>query len=1481
MKPILRWQYEQITKCLLLIQGHSSSIECPCSSEGEACLRKHYLELEALCEETSPICDDEEMKQKLFDLTKEARELRADEELKLCGKDGQLDTDIAAWSRNWRKQFEQACLVCDLAPAEEILEEVARMFRKKREPRWCNPVKETDEELGKLSRTLGTAKKRIAEIQRHLEMPLNICRGQAEMFESTTGVLDPYGSRCRDPGTGQWVYSEECGFEPAGITTTALGMDGITRYEFEFKIVSIEKLIVSHNPFTFEANPEYPKELQPRLRERAATKIQVEKIAANLEPDAVITDFHVIDRGTPIVGPDLVVEAGNGRVMGIAKAVAEYPDKYADYKNRLRERAHDYGLSAKDIDSVKFPVLVRVRITDVDRTTFTQEANQAATIAPSAIENARIDATKITLGMLQELIIGENESLEDALRAPKNQAFAKRFLSTLPETVQAALVDAQGYLNRDGVHRMAMGVFVSAFQGDSGLRLAEKAFESIDMDVRNTVNAIARSLGPLAQAEALTRSGDRDTSLSIGDDLAQTVNVYSAIKRNPALTVEKYLAQEQIFARELTPFQEGILVVLDEYRKSPKKLGGIFTAYAEGVISAPPPAQVALFPGAEITKEGLWESAIKAPEAQPVLMEVTRMFEVPRYLLSKFYLVSIDEEIVLPFSFITATRAFNFAREHSMVKRGYTGIRGKTVIRLIEKGVVKAGKLPEGAVKMFEETCEHPSAKYQYLSGFFTESLPEAVLFATEAGVIERKIDTVLAKLESGIAEIYESSKFKDFIDTMAKFHNYSLGNIMLITLQKPGATRVAGYRTWQVLERNVKEGEHGIMILAPCFPPKPKKEEGEDEEEIEPELSPIYFKVVHVFDVAQTEGKELPLIEVPVITGEKTGPLFREALSFVIKQGIVVSSVPDPKASPDLMGYWSKPQKLIWVRPDVPQNQKTKTLLHEIAHAMCEMRGARDAEVMAESVAYTVANHFGYDTGVRSFPYVALWAKDVKVLKSNLEIIRKVAKDMIEGIEHVAELSGAGDKHDIIKSVLDMEIWLGQLDLGKTQDRVKTLAKLKLGELELLWRDLIGVKYDREKIVEQSVYIGLGRKVPAYLQENTLSAIGSAAITGIGIAAGFKFFDWLVKKFSEKGGELGAPMMLLTKEIRNKLPPLYSQEKVEDPMVQVKFFTPDSNWTWYGIEFDGEDRFFGWVVDFEKELGYFSLSELESARGPMGLAIERDKWFKPMPLSEVKKLHAHERGELGEMGQSKIWAHNPRPNEWYIYEEIGTGKDATVITLASVHTEQEAEWMILGIKASRAQKGAKLKEAEMGDRRHYFCDWIDQHPHREIVQILTDEEDPKCPFCKRVMTYGAFWGSAQAREKGYAGLGDARQVPKEVDVFKTTIEKHYRPTEDFHEGSIRVVKPETDVLVYLGCLRSDDWNPESPTCLPNPTVLKTIVPNNKKYLDELNHLKLVHPEVKINYQTKEVGTEPVVSEEEQEELRAVDNALEHAEEVS
>jgi hypothetical protein len=103
--------------------------------------------------------------------------------------------------------------------------------------------------------------------------------------------------------------------------------------------------------------------------------------------------------------------------------------------------------------------------------------------------------------------------------------------------------------------------------------------------------------------------------------------------------------------------------------------------------------------------------------------------------------------------------------------------------------------------------------------------------------------------------------------------------------------------------------------------------------------------------------------------------------------------------------------------------------------------------------------------------------------------------------------------------------------------------------------------------------------------------------------------------------------LKLMTEELRKKIPKLYSQETEKDPLVYAKYFTPDSSWTWYALEFDGEDTFFGYVDGFEPELGYFSLSEMESVKGPLGLKIERDLYWELKPLSLVEKEVKKRRG--------------------------------------------------------------------------------------------------------------------------------------------------------------------------------------------------------------------------------------------------------------
>jgi len=327
--------------------------------------------------------------------------------------------------------------------------------------------------------------------------------------------------------------------------------------------------------------------------------------------------------------------------------------------------------------------------------------------------------------------------------------------------------------------------------------------------------------------------------------------------------------------------------------------------------------------------------------------------------------------------------------------------------RHIEKGYTsKVGLHPQ---ILLIEGGEKVLPQYRDLVGLIDGPLPGYSLAvdlipAVETEVKARRIDEVLKQLKDGVEGIQDSYQFRLFLTTMSKFHGYSIGNQILIMIQKPDATRVAGFNTWKDLGRWVRKGEKGIAILAPVMPPKQKPgEKKEEDTEIEIEPRPVFFKVVYIFDLSQTEGKPLLEFDVPVLTGEANEGLFTDLLAHMKQRSITVGFESKPSLDPGVKGFYGHTG--IWVRPDEPRAQQMKTLLHEVAHYYSEgvFRIPRqDAETIAESAAFVVGTHFGFDTGVRSFPYVALWAKDKKVLESNLGAIRRVSTMIIDALEEI-----------------------------------------------------------------------------------------------------------------------------------------------------------------------------------------------------------------------------------------------------------------------------------------------------------------------------------------------------------------------------------------------------------------------------------------------------------------------------------------------
>ena len=289
----------------------------------------------------------------------------------------------------------------------------------------------------------------------------------------------------------------------------------------------------------------------------------------------------------------------------------------------------------------------------------------------------------------------------------------------------------------------------------------------------------------------------------------------------------------------------------------------------------------------------------------------------------------------------------------------------------------------------------------------------------------KQKVQEITDKLEEGLKELFESEKYKTYLSTMSKFHNYSFNNTLLIAMQRPEATLVAGYKAWQKnFERHVNKGEKAIRILAPA-PYKIKEERDKldpvtggmmfDEngmpQKEQVEVTIPAFRAVSVFDVSQTDGMPIPELEAQELLSTVEGYKdFVQALMNVATVPIGFEDIPG-----DSKGYFHTEEKRIAVQENMSESQTLKTMVHEVAHSMLHNKEinrddlmeapAKDRntkEVEAESVAYTVCQHFGIDTSDYSFGYIAGWSsgKDMKELKSSLDTIRKTASELITEIE-------------------------------------------------------------------------------------------------------------------------------------------------------------------------------------------------------------------------------------------------------------------------------------------------------------------------------------------------------------------------------------------------------------------------------------------------------------------------------------------------
>ena len=288
-----------------------------------------------------------------------------------------------------------------------------------------------------------------------------------------------------------------------------------------------------------------------------------------------------------------------------------------------------------------------------------------------------------------------------------------------------------------------------------------------------------------------------------------------------------------------------------------------------------------------------------------------------------------------------------------------------------------------------------------------------------------KDMDSIMQSLESGVEELFTSNRYKEFLKTMAKFHNYSFNNTMLIAMQRPDATLVTSYKNWQSMGRQVMKGEKGITIIAPAPYKKMKEKEVLDENQRpimgtdgkpkteQVEVTVPHFKAVTVFDIAQTSGEPIQTLAPELLTAAvQDFDSFMQAIQKISPVPIRFDEI-DGNAN----GYYHNADKEIVIKKGLSESQTLKTAIHETAHAKLHDREIMESlgvekdrltkEVEAESVAYCVCSSFGLDTSDYSFPYIAGWSssREMKEMKASMDVIRKTAGEMIDQLTEELEI--------------------------------------------------------------------------------------------------------------------------------------------------------------------------------------------------------------------------------------------------------------------------------------------------------------------------------------------------------------------------------------------------------------------------------------------------------------------------------------------
>lgn len=389
---------------------------------------------------------------------------------------------------------------------------------------------------------------------------------------------------------------KEAGVGKEGVATTERGTSVKTRY----KVVDVRDLIAS-NTLSGTVNPSFPKELQPRDRSRTASKLQVEQIANNLDFNRLGAS-PLASSGSPIVGKDKVVESGNGRILAIGMAYEKGNTASKAYKEALKLSAGEFGLNSSDIEKIQHPVLVRERISEVDRLKFTREANESGVSTMSASEQAKADAEA-----LSSFIIDQYEGGD--LRAVKNRPFVNAFMQNVVSASDrnkfiTEKADKDGVkvseLSREGEQRIKNAMFSKAY-GNADL-LTKKAELDDTSNVKNVLQVMEDNAVQYAKMKADMEAGNLHNH-DISPDLVSAVMKADEL-RSKGEPVMEYLNQPSFFGSELSEESRAILFFIEHNKRSKANVDAFMKAYMDEVEALGNPNEFDMFSGMDALSSG-------------------------------------------------------------------------------------------------------------------------------------------------------------------------------------------------------------------------------------------------------------------------------------------------------------------------------------------------------------------------------------------------------------------------------------------------------------------------------------------------------------------------------------------------------------------------------------------------------------------------------------------------------------------------------------------------------------------------------------------------------------------------------------------------------------------------------------------------------------------------------------------------------------